>query len=39
MRKQKQAIDIDQAELIAAQALGYLAQNEELLVRFMGHTG
>lgn len=39
MRKSSNAINVDHAEQIAAQALGYLAQNGELLSRFMGLTG
>lgn len=39
MRKARHSMDIDQAKLIAAQALGYLAQNSDQLGRFMELTG
>jgi hypothetical protein len=39
MRKTTYSIEVEQAEVIAIRALGYLAQNAEQLSRFLGLTG
>ena len=39
MRKESYSIGTDEAELIAARGLGYLAESGEQLIRFMELTG